>query len=194
MTPDTIREEKARLRETMRAERRQHTPEERGAASLEICARMGTLPHWLAAKTILFYAPLPDEPDVRWLLHHLDATRQRAAFLRDVPETEAYEAHLIQHMEELRPGAFGVAEPIPEAPGIALKQLDFILVPGVAFDPSGRRLGRGRGFYDRLLAGLPGHTCGVAFPWQLVSEVPMEAHDVMLNSILTPTHWHQPIH
>ena len=68
-------------------------------------------------------------------------------------------------------------------------RLDLVLVPGVAFDLHGRRLGRGRGYYDRLLSQVGGRTCGVAFDEQVVSEVPVEAHDVLLNCILTPTRW-----
>jgi 5-formyltetrahydrofolate cyclo-ligase len=70
-----------------------------------------------------------------------------------------------------------------------LNRLDFILVPGVAFDLHGRRLGRGRGFYDQLLANVRGRTCGVAFDEQIVRDVPIEPHDVSLNCILTPTRW-----
>jgi 5-formyltetrahydrofolate cyclo-ligase len=67
--------------------------------------------------------------------------------------------------------------------------LDFILVPGVAFDLSGRRLGRGKGYYDRLLKQTRGTTCGVAFDEQIVGEIPVEPHDLNVNCILTPTRW-----
>jgi 5-formyltetrahydrofolate cyclo-ligase len=64
-----------------------------------------------------------------------------------------------------------------------------VLTPGIAFDALGRRLGRGRGFYDRLLAQTTGTRCGVAFDQQVVDVVPVETHDVVLNCILTPTRW-----
>jgi len=69
-------------------------------------------------------------------------------------------------------------------------RLDLALVPGVAFDLNGHRLGRGKGYYDRLLAMLTGPACGVAFDQQIVSQVPNEPHDVRLSCILTPTRWH----
>ena len=72
---------------------------------------------------------------------------------------------------------------------VSLNRLDFILVPGVAFDLHGRRLGRGRGYYDILLAKVRGTTCGVAFDEQIVREVPVEPHDSDVNCILTPTRW-----
>jgi 5-formyltetrahydrofolate cyclo-ligase len=67
-----------------------------------------------------------------------------------------------------------------------------VLVPGVAFDLRGRRLGRGKGFYDRLLADAGGLKCGVAFDEQIVTEIPVEPHDVSVDCILTPTRWIQP--
>jgi len=62
-------------------------------------------------------------------------------------------------------------------------------VPGLGFDLSGHRLGRGRGYYDRLLAGIAGVKCGVAFDPQVVAQIPAERHDVNMNFILTPTRW-----
>ena len=70
-----------------------------------------------------------------------------------------------------------------------LNRLDLVLVPGVAFDLNGRRLGRGKGYYDRLLAEFEGWTCGVAFDQQVVEAVPSEPHDMRLTCLVTPTRW-----
>jgi 5-formyltetrahydrofolate cyclo-ligase len=86
-------------------------------------------------------------------------------------------------------GRFGIREPGESCAEIELNRLDFTLVPGVAFDLQGRRLGRGKGFYDRMLAAVRGTTCGVAFDEQIVGEVPVEPHDTRVNCILTPTRW-----
>jgi 5-formyltetrahydrofolate cyclo-ligase len=69
--------------------------------------------------------------------------------------------------------------------------VDLILVPGLAFDLRGHRLGRGKGYYDQLLRGLGGITCGVAFDQQIVAGIPVEPHDVRVNRVLTPTRWIQ---
>ena len=90
---------------------------------------------------------------------------------------------------DLKTGQFGIREPADACPLIPLNRLDFVLVPGVAFDLQGRRLGRGKGYYDRLLAEVRGKTCGVAFDEQIVEELPLEPHDVLVNCILTPTRW-----
>ena len=80
-------------------------------------------------------------------------------------------------------------EPKQDCPEVPLKQLDFIVVPGVAFSLDGRRLGRGRGFYDRLLASVRGIKCGVAFDEQIVDAIPADGQDIRLDYILTPTRW-----
>jgi 5-formyltetrahydrofolate cyclo-ligase len=62
-------------------------------------------------------------------------------------------------------------------------------VPGLAFDRFGRRLGRGRGFYDRLLAEIPGQRCGVAFDQQILEALPTEPHDSQMHALATPARW-----
>src|SRR5204863_2517253 len=94
-------------------------------------------------------------------------------------------------VSDLKIGRFGIREPAEHCPPISLNRLDFILVPGVAFDLTGRRLGRGKGFYDQLLAAVSGTTCGVAFDEQIVREIPVAPHDIRVNCILTPTRWLQ---
>jgi len=102
----------------------------------------------------------------------------------------SYIASRIQEPEtELRPGKFGIREPVEGCEEVALKRLDLILAPGLAFDLHGRRLGRGKGIYDRLLATASGTSCGVAFDEQIVGGIPVEEHDIHVNRILTPTRW-----
>jgi 5-formyltetrahydrofolate cyclo-ligase len=101
-----------------------------------------------------------------------------------------YEACLIHDPpQDVRAGTFGIREPGPHCPVISLNQLEFSLIPGVAFDLQGRRLGRGKGYYDRLLASSTGTRCGVGFDERIVSEVPTETHDVSVHCILTPSRW-----
>jgi 5-formyltetrahydrofolate cyclo-ligase len=105
-------------------------------------------------------------------------------------KAKCYVGCQITHLEnDLSPGQFGIREPKSHCSEVLLKHLDLALVPGVGFDLMGRRLGRGKGFYDRLLAGISGIKCGVAFDEQIVDEIPTESHDVHLNCILTPTRW-----
>lgn len=84
-------------------------------------------------------------------------------------------------------GQFGIREPKASCAEIPLERLGLILVPGVAFDLHGRRLGRGRGFYDRLLPEIRGVKCGVAFDEQMVDTVPAGRLDMRMDFVLTPT-------
>ena len=178
------------LRQRIRATLRGLPATERHALSLQLCDQLRPRAVWQSARAILFFAPLPDEPDITPLFDEVWAAGRTLALPRFDSTSDSYLPCRVAHRAELAPGRFGVLEPRPACPLIPLNQLDFIFVPGVAFDLEGRRLGRGKGFYDRLLAGVRGHKCGVALDAQIVTEVPEEPHDVRVDSILTPTRWH----
>ena len=162
----------------------------REAASAQALALLQRQEAWREASSILFFAPLPMELNVWPLLADAIANGKRVSLPRFVTESGQYEAGCVEDpMRDVQPGRFGIREPNTRCPVVPLNRLDFILVPGVAFDLHGRRLGRGKGFYDQLLAEVRGTTCGVAFDEQIVREVPVEPHDVVLNCILTPTRW-----
>ena len=183
---------KAELRRNLRAEAARHTPAERAAASAVIRARLTEKDLWRKAKSILFYSPLADEPDIGPLIKQAVALGKVAALPRYAQVAGSYAACQVIELEhDLRPGRFGIPEPGPACAALDLKKLDLVLVPGVGFDPSGLRLGRGQGFYDRLLAEVPGLKCGVAFDWQVTVEIPAQSHDIRVDCILTATQWHE---
>ncbi len=189
---EDVKSAKAALRATVVAELKQMTAAEHAAAALQACALLELQEVWRAAKAVLFYAPLPDELDVWRLLEDALAAGKTAALPRFDPEQNAYVACQIGRADtDLETGRFGIREPRGSCLRIPLNRLDLILVPGVAFDLNGRRLGRGKGYYDRLLATANGLACGVAFDQQIVRRVPSEGHDVRLSCILTPTRWHE---
>ncbi len=142
---------------------------------------------------VLFYAPLPEELDVWQLATKTLAAGKMVALPRFDSAKGTYVACRIQNLtSDLESGRFGIREPKANCPKLALNELDLVLVPGVAFDLQGRRLGRGKGYYDRLLATMRGVTCGIAFDQQILSEIPVEPHDLIVNCILTPTRWIEP--
>ena len=95
------------------------------------------------------------------------------------------ELRLYTGPEDLKPGAYGIEEPTGEL-FTDYADIDFIVVPGVAFDRNGNRLGRGKGYYDRLLPRIPSaHKAGICFPFQLVEEVPAEPFDIRMDEIIT---------
>jgi 5-formyltetrahydrofolate cyclo-ligase len=159
-------------------------------ASARACSLLEKQTAWEQAGSILFYAPLSEELDVWPLVDLALAAAKTVALPRFFPEQQSYIACAIRSIEsDLKTGRFSIREPADHCSDLPLNRLDFVLVPGVAFTLQGRRLGRGKGFYDRLLAAVRGIKCGVAFDEQIVDDIPIEPHDVHLNCILTPTRW-----
>ena len=187
----TLNEQKAATRERLRATLRAMIPEARTAGSREICARLRAQPIWSAAASVLLFVPTREEPDVWTLVTEALAGGKSVLLPRYSAGTDDYVGAVIRECPgDLQPGEFGILEPNPACPIFNLKQLDLALVPGIGFALNGARLGRGKGYYDRLLSGVPGWKCGVAFDGQVTDEIPVEPHDVRLNCILTPTRWH----
>jgi 5-formyltetrahydrofolate cyclo-ligase len=180
---------KQALREQVSAALKRIRPEERVAASARARTLLERQALWQSARSVLLFAPLPEELDIWPLLANALAADKRVALPRFEVATRSYAAYWIRLETDAQVGHFGIREPGSHCARVSPGELDLILVPGVAFDLRGRRLGRGKGYYDQLLAVLHGTNCGVAFEDQIVPEVPLEAHDVRMNYILTPNLW-----
>ena len=138
--------------------------------------------HFLAAKTVLLYHSLSDEVNTHQFIEEWCLKKQ---LLLPVVVGEELELRLFQNMNELKIGSFGIAEPTgPLFTDYA--KIDFVAVPGMAFDRNGHRLGRGKGYYDRLLPKLTNaYKAGICFPYQVVDEVPVEPTDITMDGIIT---------
>jgi 5-formyltetrahydrofolate cyclo-ligase len=191
---ESIKELKNVLRRKLRVESKNYSPVDRAAASEQICLRLKQQPLWRQAQSVLFYLPLAEEPDVYPLLPEALAAGKVVTLPRYSAVEDAYVPCQVENLAgDLQPGQYGIREPVPACATFDLNKLDFLLVPGVGFTSNGSRLGRGKGYYDRLLARARGVKCGVAFDWQVSVEVPLEPHDVCLDCILTPTRWLQVV-
>ena len=158
----------------------------RAVESIGLCERLQT--QMPSAHTILFFAPLPDELDVWPMLELSLATGTNCALPFFDAEKKIYGAKQLKTLAtDIVIGKFGVREPAASCAEIPLSQFDLILVPGMAFDLNGNRLGRGQGFYDRILAEASGIKCGVAYDFQLLEKIPTEAHDAKVDFIFTPS-------
>jgi 5-formyltetrahydrofolate cyclo-ligase len=164
-------------------------PREIERDSESLCEQLRGQRVWHEARIILAFHPMPGEADLRPLLAAAASLGKTLALPRWNPARRCYEAVQLGEFSDLAPGHFGILEPPPDSPIIELMMLDLVLVPGLAYDPKGRRLGRGKGYFDRILEPVRGHKCGVAFAWQVLAEVPTEPHDVCVNSLLTPARW-----
>jgi 5-formyltetrahydrofolate cyclo-ligase len=188
-----LSQSKSLLRQQIRARIKAMTSQQRAAASAQACALLEQQAAWKRAQLIFFYAPLPEEMNIWPLLGDCLAAGKIVALPRFDSATRRYVACQITDLaKDLNDGQFGIREPAEHCIAVPPNRLDLVLAPGVAFDRHGRRLGRGKGFYDQLLAVVRGTTCGVAFDEQIVESVPVEPHDVHLNCILTPTRWIEP--
>jgi 5-formyltetrahydrofolate cyclo-ligase len=183
-----LHQAKARLRQLVRERVKGMTPQQREAASRRLCDNLRQQAIWKRAAIVLFFAPLPGEPDLWPLLGEALRAGRTVALPRFSPATQHYVACAVQNLKtDLQAGPFGIREPNVSCPEIPSHQLALALVPGVAFDLRGNRLGRGKGFYDRLLTDVRGVKCGVAFDEQVVDAVPVGPQDVRLDLLVTPT-------
>lgn len=158
----------------------------RTVESMDLCARLE--PQLRSAHAILFYAPLADELDVWPLLEKLLKSPTVCALPAFDAASQSYTARRVKNLEtDIFTGKFGVSEPLASCEEIPLNRFDLVLVPGMAFDVSGHRLGRGKGFYDRILAQASGIKCGIGYDFQLLETIPTEVHDAKVDFIFTPS-------
>ena len=146
------------------------------------------LPHWpdsFADLAVAGYYPIKTEFDPRPLMQTLRLAGVRVGLPRMVSATEPLVFHRWVPGDKLDVGPYNVKEPQAESPSL---DPDIILLPLLAFDATGGRLGWGGGYYDRTLAAKPGaFAVGIAFDEQEVEECPMEPHDRRLDAVLTPS-------
>ena len=179
---------KTQQRQEIRSRLAQMPPGDKAAASSEACRRVLGLPAYGTARALLLFSSLPDEPDTASLLARAWQDGKQVFFPRVRPDGAFLEIRAVAAREHLRPGAFGIAEPDPACcPETSPTLLDFARGPGLAFDRSGHRLGRGRGYYDRLLAEISPacFRAGFFFACQELAEVPREPHDQRLHAVVT---------
>jgi len=172
---------KHELRQQIRQQKRQFTPEQLEELSLPVLARLRPL--LTEVQTIMAYYSLSDEVCTHQLLDNLVA-EGKAVLLPKVLDDETMELRCYTGRDDLQEGAFHIMEPTGTL-FTDLRQIDVVLVPGVAFDAQGHRLGRGKGYYDRFLQSASDiKKIGVCFDFQKVDQVPSEAHDVVVDIVV----------
>ena len=173
---------KNELRKLIRQKKGQFTQQQLCELSLPIVDRIK--PMLKDAKTIVAYYSLPDEVDTHAFIDQMIA-ENKTVYLPKVINDEEMVLCRYTGAESLRTGAFGIMEPVgSQMP--ADEVIDVVLVPGMAFDTDGNRLGRGKGYYDRFLKSLTNPhplLIGVCFEFQKVDEVPTEPTDVQVDVI-----------
>lgn len=175
---------KAALRRKLAARRRRVPPQQAAAAAARCRELVRALPRLAEASRVALYAALPGEIDTRRLFEELAAAGHRLLLPRVVGE--GLEFAPVARWQELVTGPRRALEPPPQSRAEALAPGDWVLLPGLAFDREGWRLGRGGGHYDRALAAAPGvRAVGLAYAFQLVEAVPHDSHDRPVDAIVT---------
>jgi 5-formyltetrahydrofolate cyclo-ligase len=178
-----IFEQKFGLRQECRAIRKSLCEETRARASLAICERLENWDIFQQSETVLTYMPIKSEANLTLLLGR--CPQKRWILPRIIPEEDhrmvfqPYDANrLVRH-------PFGMAEPAPDLPVISPEEIQLALVPGLAFDRHGWRLGYGGGYFDRFLKAFKGVSVGVVFQTLLLDQVPHGRFDVPMQWIIT---------
>lgn len=149
--------------------------------SAEVTAHLATFLRARGVRRVLAYCALPGEPDVSGLADAFELFTTRARF-RPAPHLTLHPWHTATE-----PSRFGARQPPVDAPQVALSAVDAALLPALAFDRHGVRLGYGGGFYDRLLPGFAGVRVGVIWSALVVDALPREAHDLQVGFLATET-------
>jgi 5-formyltetrahydrofolate cyclo-ligase len=151
------------------------------ARSLEALNRLEGLDLFKQAKSISLYYALPGEVETAAFI---DKWAETKTIFLPVVEGNDLGFHIYKGKHSLRHGAFGIMQPERDD-SCPTEQTDLIIVPGIAFDRKCNRLGRGKGYYDRILAALPISKIGLCYDFQLVDEIPTEPFDIPVDMVVT---------
>ncbi|MDO4629741.1 MAG: 5-formyltetrahydrofolate cyclo-ligase [Planctomycetia bacterium] len=185
-----VSDQKTELRKNIRLARKreEHRPEK----SVSACRRLVALLEWACAQTVLVYVSYQSEVETDTLLDTLLKTPEKRCIVPLCLENGGLKLVEIRSRSELVPGAYGILEPCASVAEMSERnciapEIDLAVIPGIAFDARGRRLGQGGGYYDRLLPCLRPEvpTIGLAFECQIVPEIPCEAHDSGVKYLIT---------
>lgn len=174
--------DKKALRSRIRAQKRAMTPEQIEYASRILGEKFAASPLYMQAKSVYGYLPYNQEVRTVPMLVRAQQDGKRVA----VPKVYGDEMKFIwlDDLSLVAPGYAGIPEPAADEP-VASDETALVLMPGLAFDPQGHRIGYGGGFYDRFLAQEPNHpTLALCYAFQMLDELEMEAFDIPVDQVL----------
>lgn len=194
MQPTNLRPIKDALRREITAIRDALSPADRAARSAAIAARLLDLPQLIEAECVMLYSSFRSEVETPNLIATLLSQGKSVVLPKVNRQTRTLDLYAIADLEaDTAPGPWSIKEPVPARTElVSPRDLDFLIVPGVAFDEQGHRCGYGGGYYDDLLARLrhrlePEQVVAVAFELQVVPQVPARAKDIPVPYIATET-------
>lgn len=174
---------KQSLRTAMLERRRRISMADRAAWGQAAQSRLLSTPEYAAANVLALYSPVRDEVPTDAIFHAARAAGKRVAYPRVAAGLEFVE---VFDLDGMRPGRFGIREPVGASP-LPLAAIDLMVLPGVAYDLEGFRLGYGKGYYDRFLHGhaVKPRRAGLCYELQLTASLPVENHDIAMHLLIT---------
>ncbi len=193
---EKLQREKREMREAVLATRSAMLPAVRGMASGVIIEKVCSLPEYAQAKVVLTYMGFGSEIETQSFFERIIADGKIVVLPRVDRASQTLMLHAARSTSDLLTGKWGIREPRADAPTVSIDEVDFLLMPGVAFDRFGNRLGYGRGYYDKLLViADPALTrVAAAFSCQIVEAVPVGPTDQRIDCIVTENEIIKPDH
>jgi len=161
---------------------------EREKKSAIISEKLLNLPGFAAARVVMFYVSREEEVDTRHMIREALRIGKNVVVPYSVIETHEIIPARLDSERDLEKGPYGIDQPGSDAlRQVPIKEIDMVIVPGIAFDEENNRLGRGKGYYDRFLGRLDPRTAtiGLGFDFQLVKEFPRDPHDLPVSMVIT---------
>lgn len=175
--------DKRSLRELIKEKRRHFSQQKLGEMSSCICHTLLADDMLRKAEVVLMYYPLPSEVDVTPVIRELSGKGKVVLLPKVVSDTDMT-IHKYEDENSLCVGAFNIMEPVGEE-YMDYDSIDVVIVPGMAFDIRGNRLGKGKGYYDRFFSRVRNiYKIGVCFPYQMVDDVPCDEHDIRMDKVI----------
>lgn len=176
---------KQSLRQTMRYMRRQIHPEQAQDAAIHAAEKLLELDELDGVTTVALYTAVDGELSTLEIARRLRQQGVSLVYPRITQGQRTLSFCRVDDPSELVPGAYGIPEPSATAEPVRLADVGLFVIPGLAFDRHGRRLGSGKGCYDASLARLPAFRVGLAFQQQIVDQVPSTDHDLLMDALIT---------
>jgi 5-formyltetrahydrofolate cyclo-ligase len=181
-----VRKIKEQLRKEISDKLNNQAGEEALRKSRIIKKKLFSLPEFKKSRTVMLYASKKGEVNTEEIIDEVLRAGKRVA----LPRCTSHETIVpkeIGKRKDLEKGRFGIYEPKKREKSVQLEEIDIVVVPGIAFDRKNKRLGRGKGYYDRFLKDLPRNkfSVGLAFGFQIADNLPEDSHDIPVSKVIT---------
>ena len=185
MDKSTVSEEKKSARKIYRRMRSELSSNDRRYLDLALLTHITNNTAFISADTVLCYYSVKGEPDVLPIAKYALNLGKKVAFPISHIEDRMLTFHIVTSLSELTEGAYGIPEPNVKAPAPTVSKNTVCIVPALAFDKNGKRLGYGGGYYDRFLSTFDGVAIGLAYNCFIAQELPTDEYDATMDIIIT---------